>query len=237
MKTAILSTLVVIFFVVACKKEKQDPAPDPTPTETKDTTRPVITLKGKINDTINLGSYTDPGATATDNKDGDITPFIAITYSTATMNQNATYNFSPKGTYYIKYDVRDAAGNRAAVTRTIHVVNYADFLTGTYNAVCTCTAYPDQSSPVVTTINYTTTVTASNEYNNRFEIGILNIGGGLTVAKPNTSFIGGNQISVQGVAGVEGGSFINNNSFIIETERKDFDVNTEYHCHTVFTRQ
>lgn len=80
-----------------------------------DTTPPVITLIG--NSTINLtvgDSYTDAGASANDNEDGDITNSIVKT---------GTVDTSTAGTYTIKYNVSDSAGNSASeVTRSVVVV-------------------------------------------------------------------------------------------------------------------
>ncbi|OUR98105.1 hypothetical protein A9Q86_13675 [Flavobacteriales bacterium 33_180_T64] len=79
-----------------------------------DTTAPVITLNGASTINLNVGgTYTEQGATATDNIDGDITASIVTT---------GTVNTSVAGTYFVNYDVSDAAGNAAAqVTRTVNV--------------------------------------------------------------------------------------------------------------------
>jgi Domain of unknown function (DUF5011)/PKD domain len=80
-----------------------------------DTVRPVITLNGgaSINVTVG-GTFTDPGATASDNVDGNITSRIVVA--------GATVNVNTAGTYVITYNVSDAAGNAATqVTRTVIV--------------------------------------------------------------------------------------------------------------------
>ncbi|QHI37365.1 PII-type proteinase [Kordia antarctica] len=79
-----------------------------------DTTSPVITLTGSATMNLNVGdSFTDPGATATDNVDGNLTSSIAVTGS---VNTNAV------GTYTLNYNVSDAAGNAAIqVSRTVNV--------------------------------------------------------------------------------------------------------------------
>jgi hypothetical protein len=79
-----------------------------------DTTLPVITLNGAASVTIPFGStYTDAGATATDNVDGNITSSIV------TVNPVDT---SIAGTYTITYNVSDSSGNAAnQVTRTVTV--------------------------------------------------------------------------------------------------------------------
>ena len=83
----------------------------------KDTIAPVITLKGANPMTIALNStYTEPGATAIDNVDGDISNKIII---------SGTVNTSVANTYTIYYNVSDNAGNAAVTkTRTVVVTNY-----------------------------------------------------------------------------------------------------------------
>lgn len=80
-----------------------------------DQTAPVITLLGTSPLTIAQGSvYTDAGATAADNNDGDITASI--------VTGGTFVNSSTVGTFTITYDVTDAAGNTATqVVRTITV--------------------------------------------------------------------------------------------------------------------
>ena len=66
--------------------------------------------------TISIGSaYTEPGYTATDDTDGDITANVTVS---GTVDVNTT------GTYTIHYDVADSSGNAATTqTRTIHVTD------------------------------------------------------------------------------------------------------------------
>ncbi|MCF6229899.1 MAG: DUF5011 domain-containing protein, partial [Gammaproteobacteria bacterium] len=82
-----------------------------------DTTPPEITLDGTNTLEISVGdTYVDPGATATDNVDGDITGSIVIA--------GDTVNTTTVGTYVMTYNVSDAAGNTALeVTRAVDVVN------------------------------------------------------------------------------------------------------------------
>ena len=81
-----------------------------------DTTAPVITLVGDAQITVEVGStYTDLGATASDNYDGDITADIV------TVNNVDT---SVIGSYTVTYNVSDDAGNAATeVTRTVNVTD------------------------------------------------------------------------------------------------------------------
>ncbi len=86
---------------------------------TPDTTAPVITLTGASTINLNVGdTYTEQGATATDNIDGNLTSSIVIS---GTVNTNAA------GTYTVNYNVSDAAGNAASqVSRTVNVTVPAD---------------------------------------------------------------------------------------------------------------
>jgi len=80
-----------------------------------DTEKPVITLNGESPVSIEQGdSYTDAGATASDNVDGDLTSEIVV--------GGDTVDTSLVGTYVITYNVTDAAGNAAdEVSRTVNV--------------------------------------------------------------------------------------------------------------------
>ncbi len=80
-----------------------------------DSEAPVITLSGEAEVEINLGdTYTDAGAAANDNVDGDISSSITV--------GGDVVNVDLAGTYVITYDVTDAAGNAAdQVSRTVRV--------------------------------------------------------------------------------------------------------------------
>ena len=75
---------------------------------------PVLTLLGEATVNVPSGStYTDAGASATDNIDGDISASIVTT---------STVNTAVVGTYTVTYNVTDFAGNSAApITRTVQV--------------------------------------------------------------------------------------------------------------------
>jgi PGF-pre-PGF domain-containing protein len=100
--------LLILFFIF--------PVAD---TKAQDTKAPVITVLGSNPVNVYVGSgYTDAGATASDNVDGNITASIV------TVNPVVT---STIGTYSVTYDVSDAAGNHAKQkTRTVNVVAIAD---------------------------------------------------------------------------------------------------------------
>ena len=71
-----------------------------------DFVKPVITLHGPSVMQVQVGDvFDDPGYTATDNVDGDITPKV--------IKSGDTVDTSRAGTYTILYDVTDSAGNAA----------------------------------------------------------------------------------------------------------------------------
>ena len=82
-----------------------------------DLTPPVITILGNNPETVFQNTvYTDAGATALDDVDGDVTAniFVSNMVDTATL-----------GTYTVTYDVVDQAGNVAIEQRTVDVVSDA----------------------------------------------------------------------------------------------------------------
>ena len=93
-----------------------------------DTISPVITLLGNNPESVALGdTYTDAGATALDNIDGDITANIIIANPV---------DPSIVGVYTITYNVQDSAGNDAAeVTRTVDVFDPNDTTAPTINVI------------------------------------------------------------------------------------------------------
>lgn len=90
---------------VGAGTEPEEPVPN---------SAPVITLAGANPMTLSVGdTYTEPGATATDSEDGDISTDIVIT---------GTVNTAVAGTYTRYYNVSDSQGLAAVeVTRTVQV--------------------------------------------------------------------------------------------------------------------
>jgi len=83
------------------------------PVKYGDYTAPVLTLKGDSQVTITAGTkYEDPGFTALDNVEGDVSAKVTVTGS---------YDIYAAGTYVLTYSVTDNFGNTAEVTRTIVV--------------------------------------------------------------------------------------------------------------------
>jgi len=74
---------------------------------------PVLTLNEGAEIVINVGgSFTDPGYTAVDNGDGDLTAQVQVAGSVDTYKS---------GTYTITYTVTDSFGNVSTATRTVTV--------------------------------------------------------------------------------------------------------------------
>ena len=74
---------------------------------------PTITLNGESHITINVGdTYSEQGATAKDDKDGDISSKISI---------SGSVNTSKAGKYTITYTIKNSSGKTATKTRTITV--------------------------------------------------------------------------------------------------------------------
>jgi len=104
-----------------------------------DTTAPVILLNGDAVMTIELGGmYTEDGATATDDEDGDLTALIIT---------EGTVNTDSAATYIITYSVSDAAGNPASATREVNVVIVRNSWVGQYDGEHDC---PSVGGPFVT---------------------------------------------------------------------------------------
>ena len=82
-----------------------------------DTTAPVITLVGDAVVDLSVGdTYSESGATASDNYDGDITADVVI--------GGDSVDTSTVGQYTVTYNVSDTAGNDATeVTRTVNVTD------------------------------------------------------------------------------------------------------------------
>jgi hypothetical protein len=77
----------------------------------------TITLNGNNPDTISAGmAYADPGATAFDSTDGDLTAAITVDYGTLDINNAAL------GTHTITYSVKNSRGDSVAEQRTVEVV-------------------------------------------------------------------------------------------------------------------
>ena len=117
-----VSTLALVLSVcglmalVGCKKD--------------DTSAPVVTLNGSSTVNVDLGgTFTDPGATATDDVDGDLSSEISVT---------GTVNANMSGSYPLTYTAADAAGNVGTASRTVVVAPSRNSYLGTFTASENC---------------------------------------------------------------------------------------------------
>ncbi len=87
----------------------------PDPEEPQDIVRPVITLVGSASVSLTQGgTFNDLGATALDNRDGDISDNIMV---------SGSVNTSVVGPHILQYNVSDSAGNSAiTVIRSVEVL-------------------------------------------------------------------------------------------------------------------
>ncbi len=132
--------IVVVIIAFSCRKV--------------DDTPPIIVMNPP--DTlahILNNSYTDPGATATDEADGNITNNMYV---------KSTLDINLVGEYTIVYSVIDKQGNEAApATRWIFVYNQAWSYAGQYSVTET------EVFPSVGTTEFTAIVKADTTVNNR----------------------------------------------------------------------
>ncbi|PLX12755.1 MAG: hypothetical protein C0594_02010 [Marinilabiliales bacterium] len=163
-----LTTLILIalslVFIVSCNKEEEGDSP-------------VLTLNGPSEDFCwTPGPYDDPGATASDTEDGDLTSQIEV---------NSDIDYSMPGiNWSFLYSVKDSYGNEAGAQRVVKLVKmdgaYADnnwnnsTCDGGYGAFDTLTFNGHQSvtftsfghyenTPVEATIQGDTIITISEQ--------------------------------------------------------------------------
>ncbi len=111
--TSIAGTYTVVYSVTDSSDNSASVLREVVVNTPPDTTAPSITLTGSSTINLTVGeTFTDPGATARDDVDGNLTS--SITTSGAISTSNA-------GTFTISYSVSDAAGNSASVQRTVIV--------------------------------------------------------------------------------------------------------------------
>ncbi len=96
-----------------------------------DLSTPTIVLEGDDPMIIELGgTWEDPGYTATDDEDGDIT--ADVTFDDSEVNTDEI------GEYEVSYTVSDKAGNVGTKIRTVRVVMSKDAYMGTYQVHEVC---------------------------------------------------------------------------------------------------
>jgi len=125
-----------------------------TSTPPVNNTPPVITLTGSSTVNILVGqTFNDPGATALDQEDGNITSQIVVSGNVST---------STPGTYVLTYNVTDSQGLAATpVTRTVVVNSLPQCLPPQITSSLTASATVGQSFTYTLTASSTATTTLS----------------------------------------------------------------------------
>jgi len=114
-----------------------------------DETAPAVTINGGTAKNVVLNaSLTDPGATASDEKDGDVSASITSDYLTA-VNKDKT------GTYTVTYSVSDEAGNTGSATLSVTVKNDAEPWAGSYTVTDVIGVNPPDTYPQVVAVSET----------------------------------------------------------------------------------
>jgi len=116
----LVSSIIVMVFVFcvtsSCKKDK---------------TKPIITLIGDANMEVAYGvATTDPGATANDDIDGNVSSTIISDWSIKVDVNNI-------GEYTVTYTAKDKKGNEATATRKVTIKYKSTSILGTYNVTYT----------------------------------------------------------------------------------------------------
>lgn len=102
---------------------------------------PVITLNGNQTIYLNYGAtYQEPGYTALDNCDGDLTDSVSVS---GTVGKNI-------GTYSLTYTVKDSSNNEAKITRTIIITKSTLPNSGTINNGTIYLTFDDGPSSLTT---------------------------------------------------------------------------------------
>ncbi len=128
-------------------------------TGTPDTTPPVITLVGNNPQKIHVGSaYSELGATASDDIDGDISSSIVIDASAVLT--------SVPGSYTVTYTATDDAGNQALATRTVIIQSAAEASESLLDAVEDLSLPPKIESKLLDPLDRTITFLSDNKPNN-----------------------------------------------------------------------
>ncbi|MDC0643820.1 BspA family leucine-rich repeat surface protein [Flavobacteriaceae bacterium] len=162
---------------------------------------PTITLLGSSTIELYVGdTWTDPGATAEDYIDGDLTSSIITSLTVLVNSDGTTYSYmgeasgftSGAGTYYISYTVTDTSENVTNIVRTV-IVNPAQS-TEIYfeNETCKCPNANSGDTRTIDGVTYTAVTTrAELEYYisaRNFNLCTTNITDMSNLFKDNASF-------------------------------------------------
>jgi len=185
--TLLLATTAVLY--TGCKKDDND------------TTAPVITIDGDnpyyvvaVDEDFEV---TDPGATALDDNDGDLTADLTYDYSEYIQNV--------AGEYEVHYEVADKAGNAADEHRMLYVTHTGARLAGiTFHAL-------DTTTQAGTTVNldYNSVASSSSLAANKWKVYLDNFNDGLFTSGSKVELdMQANRITIPPQAPNGGGSAI-----------------------------
>ncbi|MBL7932586.1 MAG: DUF5011 domain-containing protein [Bacteroidia bacterium] len=200
-KLLFISSLSLSFIINSPCKKKDNNAENETK---KDTTPPVITLKGQ-SDFVFIFGYPmqDPGAIAMDETYGDLSGNISSTWNSEVDVNNAAVQT-------VVYTVSDKSGNKATASRKVTVKLMPYNLHGEYNTTIT------QSGQT-----YTANITTLSDGDNPFQISISPFFGPVSTLKSDLSGETGNLLTVDqsasGVTAKGGGEILENAKKIVLT--------------------
>ncbi len=221
-KSIALAAFVAVstLFIAGCSKD--------------DTESPVLTLLGSNPYQLEmLQNYSEPGATADDNEDGNISSSINVDASEIDNRVPATYN--------VYYSVSDAAGNPSDAIREVVVFATNGALAKTYNVVDSCFTTSGVFVPPVFT--YTQTLTASGSDVNSFSLfanytgltptitSTVNGSGVITIGNQTATAGNGDSHTFSGTAQVTTGGFR-----LVYTDVNN-TVSATANCRAYYTRQ
>ncbi len=200
----------------------------------KDDTAPLVEVKGDNPFVVYLGvNYVDPGAAASDDKDGDISKGITT---------SGTVNINRVGSYVVTYSVADKSGNKGEATRTFNVKNHAEFMAGNYMVHQVWEiAIPGQAD----TSDFMETITIDSTVNDKIWFSKFANIDGLAIPVYGEYLSGSlsvnNQHVMVGTPAVEHFFNLGSSPYVVAAgftlNFKDIIGNTTHTCHDTYVRQ
>ncbi len=197
----------------------------------EDIEKPVITLKGDAEmDLVLNATFTDPGYTATDNVDGDLTASVTVT---GTVNKNLA------GTYMLTYSVTDVAGNVGIETRKVTVKNDAASW-GSTNYSAVDTEDGTQYSAQIRTVNVSEILNNRLifvKFSDREDANVLADISGNTINVPVQKITCGSGPGEPQERTFEGSGTINPTNYTITINYTIVVGSATINCNTIYTKQ
>jgi Domain of unknown function (DUF5011) len=219
-KSISLAALIAVssLFIVGCSKDD---------TEAPIISFPIISLIGSNPFQLEmLQTYSEPGATAEDNEDGDISSSINV-------DDSDIDNRLPD-TYEVYYSVSDAAGNPADAIREVVVFATNNALAKTYSVIDCCFTTSGVFVPPVYTYTQvlTSTGAATNVWNNF---------GGIAVSPAINTSINGSGAITMSTQNINSATTVSGTGVVVTTGfRLDYTLNTTggstSDCRAYYTR-